>query len=58
MAAPKTPKPKLDAALRANLRRRKVQQQARAADSGPQTGDGVRYSGFAVRDKPDPATET
>jgi hypothetical protein len=50
---PKHAKAKLDAALRANLRRRKAQMQARddmpEADSAE--GAGVRYSGFAVRDK-------
>jgi hypothetical protein len=52
MTPPKHAKAKLDAALRANLRRRKAQMQARdglvEADSADESG--VRYSGFALRE--------
>jgi hypothetical protein len=51
MTTPKTPKTKLNEALRANLRRRKAQMQDRAAGDAADGGSGVRYSGFAVREK-------
>jgi hypothetical protein len=43
--------PKLNAALRANLRRRKAQMQARAEGAAVDEAAGVRYSGFAAREK-------
>jgi hypothetical protein len=54
MTPPKHAKAKLDAALRANLRRRKAQMQARDGLSEADSADeaGVRYSGFAVRETP------
>jgi hypothetical protein len=54
MTPPKHAKAKLNEALRANLRRRKAQMQARDVLSESDSGEapGVRYSGFAVRDVP------
>ncbi len=48
------PKPKLNEALRANLRRRKAQEQARADETAADATAkaGVRYSGFTTRQKP------
>lgn len=59
MTSAKQPKAKLNEALRANLRRRKVQMQARDAlpEADPQSAAGVRYSGFTVRDKPQTAAD-
>jgi hypothetical protein len=54
MTTPKTPKSKLNEALRANLRRRKAQMEDRKAhDAGAAAAaeSGVRYSGFAAREK-------
>jgi hypothetical protein len=43
----------MNEALRANLQRRKAQMRARAEENEAPEADtgGVRYSGFAVRDK-------
>jgi hypothetical protein len=59
MTSIKHPKAKLNEALRANLRRRKAQMQARDALPAPDSNEaaGVRYSGFTVREKPQTAAD-
>jgi hypothetical protein len=54
MTPPKHAKAKLNEALRANLRRRKAQMQAREDldETDEAQAPGVRYSGFAQREVP------